>query len=88
LTFDPAGNVVVVGTTSSADLPARALGFQPALSGPSDGFVTKLTASLRGDDGPQAAAPAEVPLLPAWLLATLAGVVAGAGGLRLSARRR
>ena len=88
LTLDPAGNVVVVGTTSSADLPARALGFQPALSGPSDGFVTKLTASLRGDDGPQAAAPTEVPLLATWLLATLAGVVAGAGGLRLFARRR
>lgn len=88
LTFDPASNVVVVGTTSSADLPARFQGFQPALNGPYDGFVTKLTATLRGDDGPQAAAPVEVPLLPVWLLATLALVIAGLGGLRLYDRRR
>jgi hypothetical protein len=88
LTFDPAGNVVVVGTTDSADLPARSQGFQSALSGMSDGFVTKLTATLRGDDGSQAAAPIEVPLLPAWLLATLAVVIAGLGGLSLSARGR
>jgi hypothetical protein len=88
LTFDPAGNVVVVGTTSSVDLPARLQGYQPALNGPSDSFVTRLTATLRGDDGPQAATPIDVPLLPAWLLATLAVVIAGLGGLSLSARGR
>lgn len=85
LTFDPAGHVVVAGTTSSADLPARLHGFQPALSGPSDGFVTKLTASLRSDDAPQAAAPVEVPLLPGGLLAALAVAIAVVGGRWLAA---
>jgi hypothetical protein len=45
ITFSPSGDLVVVGTTYSADFPVTAGVLQPRLSGVSDGFIVKLSAS-------------------------------------------
>ena len=45
ITFTPAGDLVVVGETSSSDFPVTERAFQRTLSGVSDGFVVKLSPS-------------------------------------------
>jgi hypothetical protein len=88
IAFDPAGDVVIAGRTDSVDLPARLLGYQATKSGADDGFVTRLTATLRSDDGPAAPAPIDVPSLAPWLLVALAGLVAAVGARHVADRRR
>jgi len=88
IAFDPAGDVVIAGRTGSVDLPARLLGYQATKSGADDGFITRLTATLRSDDGPAPPAVIDVPLLAPWLLVALAGLVAALGVRHVAGRRR
>lgn len=84
IAFDPSGDVLVAGGTDSVDLPARFLGYQAIKSAAGDGFITKLTATLRRDDVSAAPDPVDVPLLAPWLLVALAGLVAAVGARHIA----
>lgn len=45
--FDPAGNVLIAGGTSSTNLPTTAGVIQPNYNGSTDGFITKISADGR-----------------------------------------
>jgi hypothetical protein len=83
------GNVFVAGGTTSTDFPGTAGGAQPThASTPdvpnSDGFVAKLTLSLRLIDPPSTA---PIPVMPRWLLVALGVLLAIFGARHIAPRR-